>query len=458
MCATPPVPAKPSDAAGTVGFSYSAIGLRATDSESDLFIEFNVGGKTVTVSGCPSLDFGKAYTFNLTVGKARIEAGDVTVSDWSDPVDLNGGNEFEAGIDGEVWDGTVATSFESGTGTEADPYIIATPAQLAYLAQQVNNGERYSGKYFKQTSDLILANRPWTPIGGDANNYFSGNFDGNAMRIFGLNVNLVGRKQCGLFGAANSGRIRNVVIESANIVSSMTSAILCGHAENVAVENCSVRGKVESASGTIGGLVGLLIISSKIEGCTAAVTVKGSAYVGGLCGEVYNGSSISDCSLINSYVEGTDDWAGRVGGIAGNIEGDQIVLEKCGVRSGTVKGKIYVGGLVGGVRSDGSKVADCSAYVDLKSDGIGGGLVGYLYNNISSTWLNCGFDGTITNTGSGSGTALLGAAVGKDESVATFTNCWYNADKTGDLPAVRNSSGGAASKDYSGIEARHLGN
>ena len=110
---------------------------------------------------------------------------------------------------------------------------------------------------------------------------------------------------------------------------------------------------------------------------------------------------------------------------------------------------------MGRVQYDGPKVADCSAYVDVRSEGIGGGLVGDLYDN-SSTWLNCGFDGTITYTGSG--TAWLGAAVGKDESAATFTNCWYNADKTGDLPLVAKIDKDAVDKDYSGIEPRHLGN
>ena len=48
-----------------------------------------------------------------------------------------------------AWDGTtVATAFASGTGTEADPYVIATPEQLAYLAQSVKNHETYEGKYF----------------------------------------------------------------------------------------------------------------------------------------------------------------------------------------------------------------------------------------------------------------------------------------------------------------------
>lgn len=39
-----------------------------------------------------------------------------------------------------AWDGSIATAFAGGTGTESDPYQIANGAQLAYLASEVNKG------------------------------------------------------------------------------------------------------------------------------------------------------------------------------------------------------------------------------------------------------------------------------------------------------------------------------
>ena len=48
-----------------------------------------------------------------------------------------------------VWDGSVAESFDSGTGTEDDPYIIKTAEQLAYLAQYVNSGAMYMAYYWQ---------------------------------------------------------------------------------------------------------------------------------------------------------------------------------------------------------------------------------------------------------------------------------------------------------------------
>ncbi len=49
------------------------------------------------VTGRPTFEAGKHYTYNLTVGKDKVEAGDITVSDWGTTVDLNDGKgEFDA--------------------------------------------------------------------------------------------------------------------------------------------------------------------------------------------------------------------------------------------------------------------------------------------------------------------------------------------------------------------------
>ncbi len=56
----------------------------------------------------------------------------------------------------EVWDGSIAAGFAGGSGTQYDPYLISDGSQLAYLAQQVNNGTSYSGVYFEMTNDIYL--------------------------------------------------------------------------------------------------------------------------------------------------------------------------------------------------------------------------------------------------------------------------------------------------------------
>lgn len=47
-----------------------------------------------------------------------------------------------------VWDGTSKTIWTQGQGTKNAPYLIETPAQLAYLSTQVKAGNNYNGVYF----------------------------------------------------------------------------------------------------------------------------------------------------------------------------------------------------------------------------------------------------------------------------------------------------------------------
>lgn len=66
------------------------------------------------------------------------------------------------------WNGTtVATEFSSGDGTQANPYIISMGAELALLSQRVNNGENFSGVYFRLSKNISLNGKAFTPIGSN---------------------------------------------------------------------------------------------------------------------------------------------------------------------------------------------------------------------------------------------------------------------------------------------------
>ena len=56
----------------------------------------------------------------------------------------------------EVWDGSIAESFDGGDGSAENPYQIANGAQLAKLASDTNSGIDFSDKHFMLTSDIML--------------------------------------------------------------------------------------------------------------------------------------------------------------------------------------------------------------------------------------------------------------------------------------------------------------
>ena len=108
-----------------------------------------------------------------------------------------------------VWNGSSEPWIE-GDGTQYNPYRIETAANLAYLAEKVNEGNQssgqdvFTGEYFLLTDDLDLNNLNWTPIGNvnySMNGfYFAGFFDGGFHQIENLRIQ-TSADLAGLFAA-----------------------------------------------------------------------------------------------------------------------------------------------------------------------------------------------------------------------------------------------------------------
>lgn len=407
-----------------------------------------------------SLMPGSAYEMKMRLGKDKIELAKdgITVGNWFEAPTLPGG---EAQLNGNSWDGTIATGFEGGNGSGDDPYKIATASQLAYLAEQVNAGTDYTGKSFTLTDNLDLAVRDWTPIGSFNNDKpFRGTFDGGNCTIYGLKVDLTSM-YAGLFGAVDGGTVRNLKIEDAEVSASSCAGIICGYAYgNAKISGCEVSGKVTVVYQYAGGVVGRLFGDGDksiptLENCKASVKASGQYNIGGLCGGAC-GSTISGCSIISGGVEGiVKDGSGSVciGGLVGLVAYTKCTIKDCTVEA-SVKGRMYVGGLLGDFSAEENhphSVEKCTMTGTVTVSGEKcGGLAGRLYGK--GSFSGCEFDGTIVKDG----TAVkeTGAAIGLDESEVTFTDCWYNAEKTEGLDVVGTPKEGA---DYSGIKAKKSG-
>lgn len=288
-----------------------------------------------------------------------------------------------AAEDVSVWDGTIATEFAGGTGTESDPYQIADGAQLAYLAQTVNNGEEYKDKYFVLTADIDLGNQQWTPIGNSFASLlfhdtdyriFAGNVDGKGYTISNLSIGTENEPLTsdvfGLFGAA-MGKISNLNLDNVfiNGVAKNVSRYVIGLSGGLAgsasdsIENCHVTNlnmnlatpdNGVSAAYWLGGLVGALD-SEHIEGCSVSgkITEKsGKGSVGGFIGELGKGAKISYSHADVALTVTADYYGGAaVGGFIGKGNGESdkaTVINNC-YATGNVTGGSYSGGFAGGL-------------------------------------------------------------------------------------------------------------
>lgn len=231
------------------------------------------------------------------------------------------------------WDGTAGTGFESGTGTEADPYIISNGTQMAYLSAQVNSGNAFDGKYIKLSKNIDLNDKEFTPIGGGAKledgtaTYkFKGTFDGNGKTIKNLNINaktVDGAEPnfTGLFGF-NAGTIENLTV---------IGAVTCTSTEGKSTG-------VDPTSDFVGSVAGFNCGTIKRVISKVALTALWSGNVGGIAGfnaaEHWRDSVTSDNRTIEGAVglitecgnEGFIKSYKKIGGIVGETEG---TVSKC---------------------------------------------------------------------------------------------------------------------------------
>lgn len=193
-----------------------------------------------------------------------------------------------------AWKGTVATAFGGGSGTEAEPYLIANADQLAYMGDRVSNENgTYGSVHYKLMSDINIGGIEnyntngrkvlWYPIGynkvggdaGEKGNWytyggaFSGTFDGAGHTISGIYQNtwaMVGdydgtyyNDAMGLFGYVNGGTVKNLTIdnfysEGEFAPTGCVAAYAAGKAtfENIAITNSHPQTYNTGVAGIVG--------------------------------------------------------------------------------------------------------------------------------------------------------------------------------------------------------------
>ena len=328
------------------------------------------------------------------------------------------------------WDGSVAESYAGGDGTPEHPYQIATPEQLALLAQQTNNGTGGDAYYVLNNNiclndNLNLNPLCWTPIGrvvGSVPFFFTGHFDGNKMTVSGLYYeNSTIDETVGLFGCTNDAEIHNVSLSGCSVSGSKYVGCLVGHAGLTNISGCHIEDvSVTCEARSAGGLVGFLGLpygmnQTPYDTCyvvdchvNQGVTVFGRLS-GGLVGEVSEyllwGSSVpsvvSNCTG-NAVMTGSE----VVGGLVGFMRNGKMESCQCW---NEVHCSQWAGGMVGlGVNVD---FDNCQNGVNVTGNYQSGGMVGKLYGgNI----LNCENYGWIYGGGAG-GISKIGGMVGRYE-------------------------------------------
>ena len=233
--------------------------------------------------------------------------------------------------------------FEAGNGTETEPYIIATAAQL----DEVRN---FPSACFELSKDIDLSSylnsnsSGWTPIEN-----FTGKFDGKKHTIKGLWISLSSIENVGLFaniqGFSDNKRasVSNlfVNISKKGITGGSRVGGICGNLSYGNIENCMVTGDISGyryVGGIVGSCGGNYYNSSIISQCASSGNIIATdAYVGGI-----SGCEDGLCSIENCYsIANVKDEGSYYGSYAYGIGSSAKNCYFAGTISGTEMNRVY---------------------------------------------------------------------------------------------------------------------
>ena len=312
---------------------------------------------------------------------------------------------------------SVHASDLSGSGTQEDPYLIKTAADLASIHNDLS-------AHYALDADIDLFGRIFEPIGNGAEGAFTGSLDGRGHTIRALELELEDSKYIGLFGYLE-GSVSNLKLSEVNIVGGRYVGAVAGNIGlGGSVTDCSVlSGSVSSNESTvsacIGGITGLC--EGTLNRCSnaAAVATKynsdSSSYgnVGGLAGKV-----TETLELSGSSNNGTVSASGYVyaGGLIGRTE-KKVRMQDCSNTSAVSNGG-YVGGLIG-YASDTAEIRSCSNAGYIESNACGAGLIARAAKNV--TVEKSTNTGTVTEKNNSF--AYVGGLIASCSGTATIIDC-----------------------------------
>ena len=192
-----------------------------------------------------------------------------------------------------------------GAGTESDPYLISSEADWIILANKVNSGNSFTGKFFRQTANIDVT----TMVGNSSDSKpFSGTYDGDGKTL-NLSLNT---------STPHTAPFRFI--------------------ENATIKNVVTTGSVHSTDNHPSGLVGETDGTCTIQNCRVGASVGGAQHSGGIVGHCWHANiSIIGCVYSGTLTPASGQWTGGIIGWGGDGGGHTISISDC-LFAGTLTG------------------------------------------------------------------------------------------------------------------------
>ena len=337
-------------------------------------------------------EFSSAVT-NLAVGTTyyvRAYATNALGTSYSDEVAVT-----TQDVASNKWDGNIASAFEGGSGTAADPYQITTGGQLLLIKD-------YYDKNFVLAANIDLDNKNWLPIPD-----FTGTLDGTGYTIRNLQVSRTDDGQ-GLFAnISGNAVVKNLNIKGVYIKAGSNDNIgaLAGviNGKSILIENINViltENSLILGNDAVGGIVGetwsgngqlASLTNCHVESVSTDYTIKGNSAVGGILGYARN-SDLATLKIEKSTAKVSVYGGDYTGGILGNMSRNGAIsfqISSCGF-----DGKVSGGNCVGGIAGYCEQIVACKVDAEISGKDLVGGICGKIYKDLVA----CYSTGTLTSS------------------------------------------------------------
>lgn len=423
---------------GEFSVSASFVPLAEGDKSSVALLKsFTIGGRTATpdsnhnvvIEGVPkSTDLSTLTpTFVLSNGASVDDADTLTFEpNVRKKITVRAEND----INTSLYYITIKQIQLDGEGTEQSPFLITSADDFKKFMQMP------VAAVYKQTADLDLTGV--TGTAGSLISSFSGTYDGDGHKI--SNLSLSSNSNAALFGNL-TGTVRNVTMDQTCSFSGKerVASIAVFLSENGKIEGCKNYATItctpasvdNSTNMYVGGIVAETTQNgttqiNHLKDCenhgtlTIAGDIANSGRVGGIAGSI-NGCFVQNCQNYVDITSGksSEGYYGSTGNIAGGIAGQAAgnnTLVGCG-NSGNISAGGYVGGIVGlakNTRNSSLLIESCfntgeiSAY-NSSCDQNAGGIAGSAFGDIRNCYNTGKISGAITD-GNANRAAILGYA------------------------------------------------
>jgi len=301
----------------------------------------------------------------------------------------------------------------TGSGTEADPYIISNADEWNALAAYMEAAtENLTGKFVQIAADIDFTTTPLVSLCNNGVVYFDATMDGNNKKLSGIALTTANSYQ-GVFGTIG---------------------------ENGTVKDLTLAGTISSAFTYTGGFVGSLY--GTLDNCVSELDITSTkSSVAGFVGYANSGAVLNKCINKGKVSGSNTNIAGIVASGAANVTYTDCGNE--GTIENTSKSSSYTAGIVGtSLASSFTRCYNTGKVVITNNTAVANvaGLVAYANgdaDNTVYTLTDCYNKADIDAKGVVAGVV---AAVGKTYPTLKMTGCYNEGDITASATKATSSS------------------